>query len=87
MEPLLLFLIPNTINLISYLLNINERDRGGNTVLHYLSEQNDTALVEWAINQGTDVNVVNRYGITPLNFASQMGDFDIVETLLKYGIT
>jgi hypothetical protein len=71
--------------ILNGLSNINEPAQGGATVLHFLAERTDPKWVEWAINQGADVNVVDYLGITPLFIASYIGKFKNVHMLLKHG--
>jgi ankyrin repeat protein len=70
------------------IVDINVRDRNGNTILHYLSSRNVPELVEWTLNHGAtkcNVNAVNRWDRTSLNNASIYGDVDVIKILLQYG--
>jgi ankyrin repeat protein len=47
-------------------------DDVGNTFLHWVSEKNRPNWVEWAIQQGMDVNVTSNLGKTPLHRAAKV---------------
>ena len=53
------------------------------------SSRNDSGLalenVRALIEQGADVNYVDRYGVTPLAYAADVGDLEMTEYLLSKG--
>ena len=55
------------------------------TPLHQAVVSGDGAVVQRLIRSGTDVNVANRYGVTPLLLAAQRGRGDLIDALLKAG--
>ena len=60
---------------------VNERVRGkSDPGMHYTAE-----MVEYMIDKGADVNVVDRDGSTPLMEAIPNGHTEIVALLLKHG--
>jgi len=62
---------------------VNKRyDQFNNTYLQYAIISNDKEFVELLIKNGADVNSENYAGLTPLYYAEQNEDSDIV-TLLK----
>jgi hypothetical protein len=46
---------------------VHERNRLGETVLHFLAVENNHAAVQWLLARGAELNVVNEFG-TPLVF-------------------
>jgi ankyrin repeat protein len=72
--------------LISYGLNVNEKNESGCTALHYACFNPDCPnLIEYLISKGADVNVKTDSNNTPLHNASIFGDKKIVEILLSHG--
>ena len=55
------------------------------TLLHQAVVAGDGAAVQRLIRSGADVNVANRYGVTPLLLAAQRGRGDLIDALLKAG--
>jgi len=49
--------------------NINDKDRNGNTALHYCIYYKNYKLMELLVNNGADVNVQDNNGSTPLHLA------------------
>lgn len=49
--------------------NINDKDRNGNTALHYAIYYKNYKLMELLVNNGADVNVQDNNGSTPLHLA------------------
>jgi len=45
----------------------------------------DRAATERQIRAGADVNLANRYGVTPISLAAQRGHADLIDVLLKAG--
>lgn len=66
--------------LIKHKININVKDDGNNTALHYaidnLYKHQSHLLIELLINSGVDLNIINDYGYTALDTA-----FDIQNAL------
>ena len=46
--------------------DIHAQDEDGNTVVHYASHENLPDIIEISLAEGVNVNVVNKYGETPL---------------------
>lgn len=57
----------------------------GASGIHNASSQGHFKLVEWFINHGVDVDVVDNFGSTPLVWASYNGRNKVVELLLSEG--
>jgi ankyrin repeat protein len=57
----------------------------GETALHYLAVEDQLPSVKWLIEQGAEVNVVNRVGTTPLSDAASLGYLQMVSFLLSHG--
>ena len=57
----------------------------GTSALHQAVLSGDRAATERQIRVGADVNVANRYGVTPLSLAAQRGHADLIALLLKAG--
>ena len=45
----------------------------------------DLKYVEWMVEEGCDVNVVDEYGMSALHFAAYRGDIEMVEYLIDHG--
>ena len=60
-------------------------DRFGRTALHYLSTNPDCKTVEMLLRGKPDVNVADRTGQTPLDFALTHGNNDVAELLRLHG--
>jgi ankyrin repeat protein len=55
------------------------------TPLHQAVLTGDRAAAQRLIRSGADVNAANRYGVTPLLVATQRGNAELIELLLKGG--
>ena len=55
--------------LCSMSADVNLQDEKGNTALHYASENNSSALMEILINSGAKLNILNKKGKTPSDWA------------------
>lgn len=58
-------------------------DGEGNTALYYAINRNDVELVRLLIEKGSNVEHTNDAGITLIQFASKIGNTEIVKMLLK----
>ena len=52
------------------------------TLLHYSSENGHTALTEYLLDVGADVDAITKMYHTPLILASKMGHISIVQILV-----
>ena len=66
---------------------VNCRDRGQNTPLHLAAARGNGVVSSYLIDQGANVELVNKDGWTPLMAASKNGYPDVVERLLRAGAT
>jgi ankyrin repeat protein len=64
------------------LLNTKKGNAYGSTPLGFAAYGGHTAVVEFLLSQGAEVNVQNRYGDTPLHDAASTGRLDVVRLLL-----
>ncbi len=75
--------------MISEKIGVNITDTDGNTalmnVLTLIDNQNCKQLVEKLICYGANVNAKNRFGITPLMLAAELGNCEIISMLLEAG--
>jgi ankyrin repeat protein len=60
----------------------NQTDEYGNTPLHYACRMGNVEIVKLLLKQGSDVNVKNEFGSTPLFYA---GEIQILQMLLSNG--
>jgi ankyrin repeat protein len=83
-------LIEKHIRIMNYLLakgvDINEKNKQGNTILfaavNFLSPK---TVIEFLIQKGAKVNVINNYGESPLDWAIKKKRKKIIELLKKHG--
>lgn len=66
-------------------LGAGERWLGHQTALHAAAEKGYTDIVEFLIDAGTNPNVQDDFGVTPLHLAAWMTHPDAVRTLLLHG--
>lgn len=73
-------------SLISRGADVNEKDEGGRTALHYACEKGHAEVARLLINQGARINVTTAMmASTPLHYAVMRGDKQTVELLLSKG--
>lgn len=57
--------------LVKYGAKINEQDNEGNTALHYaIIHGNSMRIIKCLLNNGSDRSIENKYGMTPMDYAS-----------------
>ncbi|MDA3838253.1 MAG: ankyrin repeat domain-containing protein [Candidatus Delongbacteria bacterium] len=71
-------------NFISASIDVNTMNYLGRSALHYASERGNIELVEILINNGADVNLKDKNGVTPLMEASEK-NVELVKSLLNAG--
>ncbi len=64
-------------------VNINERDRVGDTGLHLACREGNVQIIEWLISNGADVNARNSYAVTPYHVACWSGEIDVIKLMIK----
>jgi ankyrin len=55
------------------------------TALHSYIEEGNIKMVEFLINKGADVNLQNKYGLTPLHVAASFSFYEISKILIAAG--
>jgi ankyrin repeat protein len=55
------------------------------TALHFATINGDIQIVEMLVNRGAEINVKNRYGVTPLHSAVESKKMEIIELLVNEG--
>jgi uncharacterized protein len=73
--------------LIEYGVDVNARDRYGNTPLHYAARLKNPELIEMLVNAGAEIDPVNHDGLTPLRLmlSSKPTNLEAIELFLKCG--
>ena len=75
--------------LVGYIIDqgvdVNERDRNGDSALHYAVSKERSQHIKLLIERGANVNAVNGRGISVLRYAARTGNAEIVEMLLQAG--
>ncbi len=61
------------------------RRKSGMTPLMLAAAFNDTEMVEYLLQEGADINAVDRYGMTALDYARKMGQGRVKELLEEHG--
>jgi ankyrin repeat protein len=69
--------------LLSFGVNVDTKDKHGNTALHYATYKS-VGAVKMLLLAGADVNTVNGYTDTPLHIAARTGEIPVVYMLLHY---
>ena len=79
-------ILPNSfLKMAMSVIELNEADDDGNTLLHYAVDNEHLAFVELLLEYEVDVNVVDYDQTTPLHIASLNGNLDLVKLLIKAG--
>ena len=65
--------------------DVNAKDNGGATPLHYAAMEGHTDVVELLISKGADVNAKDKWGDTPLHDAAYDGHKEVAELLVSKG--
>ena len=78
------------IDTVGYLVglpevDVNHRDSGNNTALHYSVEEKHTGVVQLLIAAGADIETKDSQGCSPLHSACDSGALDIVKMLVEAG--
>jgi ankyrin repeat protein len=67
-------------------LNLSAVNSHNNTTaLHYAARAGHLDVVEFLINKGAKINALTTKGGTPIDFASNQGNYLVVKTVLDYG--
>ncbi len=65
--------------------NLDVKDGGGWTALHYAADQGYKEIMEYVISKGADINAKAYKGETAMSLAEEKGHTEIVELLRKHG--
>ena len=65
--------------------NVKAADKDGTTLLHIAAHNRDLAAVKYCVSKGANVNATNKWGSTPLHFATKTGDgaIEIIKFLVS----
>jgi len=65
---------------------VNARDKStGETAMHIVAQRRDQLWIRFLAEQGTNPNIADKNGVTPLQIATNLGHIEGVEALLKAG--
>src|SRR5579864_9434411 len=65
--------------------HLNDKDRLGNTALHYAADRNHDEMAQLLLDVGAEVDAQNKNGMTPLMIAASRGNIIIVQAVLAKG--
>lgn len=77
--------INRVYELISNIVNVNEKFDNGQTVLMGAAAAGHTNVVKILLDKGADINIKDKYGHTAIIIAAKKGHTDIVKLLLDNG--
>lgn len=77
--------IPWLLELIGWKVDLESRDRFGQTALMMAADAGQLRAVKLLIEAGVDVNATDPEGSTPLMFAAQHGYTDVARALIRGG--
>lgn len=66
---------------------IDERDIHGKTPVIYAAQNNYVNVLEFLVEEGADINVIDKYGNNALGLAIGCGSFEAAKYLLGLGIS
>lgn len=66
---------------------IDERDKHGKTPFIYAAQNNYLNVLEFLLEEGANINVIDIYGNNALSLAIGCGSFETAKYLLKLGIS
>jgi ankyrin repeat protein len=55
------------------------------SLVHAATITRNRHMVKWAISNGSNANLRNRDGITPIMIAARLGDVETIAQLIRYG--
>lgn len=64
---------------------VNEKDAGGDTLLHYAAQQGNAVVTAKLLNAGADPNMRNEAGYTPVRWAAASGNAETLTALISAG--
>ena len=66
-------------------INVDKRDAGGLTPLHYACQKGARDIVKLLIENNADVNMASNTSVTPLHLAARLGNQEIIQSLIDAG--
>ena len=78
----------NNFQLVKFFLEncdveIDVKDKLGNTALIYAADKGNLEIIEYLINKGADVNFQNDQGLTPIMKSAEKNNFYVTKFLLE----
>ena len=67
------------------IVNINRQTSNGRTLLHYAVEYGHCDIILYFLSMEADVNIADKYGITPLLVAILEDQTDAAQILIEHG--
>ena len=64
---------------------VNEKDQGGNSLLHYATIENNKEAIESLLSEGADIEARNYFSATPLQIATLKVNLNLVKFLIERG--
>ncbi|MEK1829568.1 ankyrin repeat domain-containing protein [Priestia megaterium] len=71
--------------LLDFGIDVNTRDEGGYTMLHWATQEGHLEVIRFLISRGSSIHLEDEEGFTPLYIASGEGYIEIIEWLIKNG--
>ncbi|MBI60764.1 hypothetical protein CL657_06080 [bacterium] len=68
-------------------MHVNATNKDGETALHFAVMHENTDLVTFLLEKGTDVNARNKNGCSPQNFAGYKKNIELAILLLEKNIS
>src|SRR5438093_1306724 len=63
--------------------DVNAKDLDGTTALHWAIRRDEADVVSLLLNGGANATALNRYGISPILVAAEIGNVEVIDKLLR----